>query len=113
MSQEAPGSPDVSLSSPAAGPGRHGLTYPCETPGDGHSLPVAEGVRWIRMPMPGSLKYINLWAIQDDSPGQPGWTLVDTGLQLPDTAAAWRRVLAEDLAPGTPRRIIATHMHPD
>jgi glyoxylase-like metal-dependent hydrolase (beta-lactamase superfamily II) len=34
-------------------------------------------------------------------------------MQTPETASAWRRLLAEDLAPGRPTRIVATHMHPD
>ncbi len=72
-------------------------------------MEVAPGVLWIRMPMPGSLKHINLWALRDGD----AWTLVDTGLQNPDTTAAWQRLLSEDLTPGIPKRILATHMHPD
>lgn len=100
---------DISaLPQPPASASR-GLVYPFEPPGDGRSMEVAPGVLWICMPMPGSLKHINLWALRDGD----GWTLVDTGLQNPDTTAAWQRLLSEDLKPGAPRRIIATHMHPD
>ena len=69
-----------------------GLVYPFESPGDGRSMDVAPGVLWIRMPMPGSLKHINLWALRDGD----GWSLVDTGLQNPDTTAAWQRLWRPD-----------------
>jgi len=120
VSPVSPVSPDASLAGaePAdavaqggfhAANGRGALVYPFEAPEDGHSREVAPGVLWIRMPLPFSLKHINLWAIADGE----GWTLVDTGIQTSETAAAWRRLLAEDLAPRRPTRIVATHMHPD
>ena len=88
---------------------RAALVYPFEIPEDGHCLEVAPGVLWIRMPLPFSLKHINLWALRDGD----GWTLVDTGVQNAETLAAWQRLLDEDLGSGQPKRIIATHMHPD
>jgi glyoxylase-like metal-dependent hydrolase (beta-lactamase superfamily II) len=109
------GSPDASLALDESGapgaPGadRNGLSYPFEAPENGHAREVAPGVRWIRMALPLTLNHINLWALADGD----GWTLVDTGMQTPETASAWRRLLAEDLAPGRPTRIVATHMHPD
>lgn len=101
---------DDSLTTAQTAPAPRGaLVYPFETPADGHTREIAPGVLWIRMPLPFSLKHINLWALRDGD----GWTLVDTGVQNPETVSAWTRLLAEDLAPGKPRRIIATHMHPD
>jgi glyoxylase-like metal-dependent hydrolase (beta-lactamase superfamily II) len=88
---------------------RYGLSYPLPALEDGQSCEVAPGVRWIRMPLPFSLDHINLWAIEEEG----GWTLVDTGVHNPATIAAWTRLLAEDLAPAKPRRIVVTHMHPD
>ena len=41
------------------------------------------------MPLPFSLKHINLWALRDGD----GWTLVDTGVQNAETLAAWQRLL--------------------
>jgi glyoxylase-like metal-dependent hydrolase (beta-lactamase superfamily II) len=42
-------------------------------------------------------------------PGDAGWTLVDTGLGLPDAEARWTEALGE-LEVG---RIVVTHFHPD
>ncbi len=94
---------DAVLPSPAP------LSYPFEAPANGHALQIAPGFLWIRMGLPFALTHINLWAIRDGD----GWTIVDTGVATPDTASAWRRLLAEDLAPGRPHRVISTHMHPD
>jgi glyoxylase-like metal-dependent hydrolase (beta-lactamase superfamily II) len=89
---------------------RTGLTYPFATgPGTGAAVEIAPGVLWMRMPMPGSIAFINVWALQD---GQ-GWAIVDTGMRTTDTAAAWRQVFAEVLAGGPISRIFVTHMHPD
>jgi glyoxylase-like metal-dependent hydrolase (beta-lactamase superfamily II) len=44
-------------------------------------------------------------------PGDEGWTLVDTGLGLPDAAARWEPVLHE--LDGPIARILVTHFHPD
>ena len=40
------------------------LTYPFETvPAPGELQEVAEGIYWLRMPLPFSLNHINLWAL--------------------------------------------------
>lgn len=72
-------------------------------------MQVAQGVHWIRMPLPYSLDHINLWALEDDA----GWTLVDTGVHTDESMAVWLELLAHwpDKRPIT--RIIVTHMHPD
>ncbi|MFM0045611.1 MBL fold metallo-hydrolase [Paraburkholderia sediminicola] len=88
------------------------LDYPCgEAPAPGMASEVAPGVLWIRMPMPLGLNHINLWALRDDD----GWAAVDAGLQTSDTAAAWRKLFADDGAMAQSRltRLFATHMHPD
>lgn len=86
------------------------LAYPFEAvPDAGDALEVAPGVLWIRMPLPFTLDHINLWAIRDGE----GWAIVDTGIQSPDTAAAWRRVLAGPCGGRGVTRVIVTHMHPD
>ncbi|RYG30993.1 MAG: MBL fold metallo-hydrolase, partial [Burkholderiales bacterium] len=61
--------------------------YPfAEPPEVGTTLEVAPGVRWVRMPLPFSLKWINLWLIEDGD----GWTVVDTGIPNSETKAHWR-----------------------
>ena len=84
---------------------------PLEAPmiGDGSAMEVADGVFWLRMPMAGSIEAINLWALADGD----GWTIVDTGLRTPETAAAWRQAFASALGNRPVRRIIVTHLHPD
>ena len=70
---------------------------------------VADGVSWVRMPLPFALNHINLWLLRDGR----GWTIVDTGIGRPEVQAHWRRVI-DALAGGGPiERIIVTHFHPD
>lgn len=91
--------------------GKGGLVYPFgeTTPETGATLEIAPRVHWVRMPLPFSLQYINLWLIDDGE----SWTIVDTGLPLDETQQAWRDIF-EDKLDGRPvARIIITHMHPD
>lgn len=86
------------------------LTYPiAEGPRIGGGLEIAPGVVWMRMPLGGSLAYINVWGLKD----QDGWTLVDTGMQGAATTEAWRSALAGPLKGEPIQRVIVTHMHPD
>ena len=78
-------------------------------PAPGESIAVAEGVRWIRMPLPFALDHINLWLLEDGD----GWTLVDTGYGTQATRDLWERHLAETLEGRPVRRVIVTHYHPD
>lgn len=85
------------------------LSYGCgEPPGTGEVKEVADGVFWIRMPLPFALDHINLWALRDGD----GWTLVDTGIWSTVTLDAWQALFAGALA-GPIQRVIVTHMHPD
>ncbi len=86
------------------------LVYPFEAPPTrGHSIEVAPGVHWMRLPLPYALDHINIWAIDDD----PGWAVVDTGARTEDTSLVWRELFANapDQRPLT--RVFVTHMHPD
>ena len=87
------------------------LAYPFESlPEPGRALPVAPGVLWLRMRLPmAGLNHINVWALEDG----PGWTLVDTGMHMPDTTSAWQSALAGPLGQRPLTRVICTHMHPD
>ena len=92
--------------------GRAPLTYPFgeETPAVGETMEVAPGIHWVRMPLPFSLQWINLWLIDD---GEKGWTIVDTGMPMDDTKSAWRKIFDEKLDGRPVWRVIVTHMHPD
>jgi glyoxylase-like metal-dependent hydrolase (beta-lactamase superfamily II) len=97
---------------PAGEPTSHkGLTYPLgrRVPEAGELLAAAPGIGWARLPMPGSLKHINVWAIEDDG----GVALVDTGLNIAPAREGWEALLAGPLAGQRVTRIIVTHFHPD
>lgn len=93
--------------------GERGLFYPWgeRTPSVGEVIAIADGIGWVRIPMPGSLGHINCWVI-DDKPGG-ALTIVDSGIRLPDCRAAWEAAFAGPLAGRKVERLIATHMHPD
>ncbi len=84
--------------------------YPfAEPPEPGTTLEVAPGVRWVRMPLPFSLKWINLWLLDDGD----GVTIVDTGIPSSETKSHWRSVFDAELKGRPVKRVIITHMHPD
>ncbi len=122
-SRAEPASPDASLADPDE-PGSHtythrGLTYPLgrREPGKGELIALAEGVGWARLPIPGPLKHINVWALDDGDPGsEPGTggvALVDTGLDIAPCREAWEALFDGPLAGRTVTRVICTHFHPD
>ena len=84
--------------------------YPFAAPPEpGSVLEVAPGVKWVRMPLPFSLKWINLWLLEDGD----GWTVVDTGIPNSITKEHWRTIFENELGGKPVTRIIVTHMHPD
>ncbi|MFZ5718956.1 MAG: MBL fold metallo-hydrolase [Pseudomonadota bacterium] len=86
------------------------LTYPFEhAPKIGEAVDVAPGVKWLRMPLGGSLAWINVWAIADGD----GWAIVDTGISGLETRNAWRAALKGPLEGKPVTRVFVTHMHPD
>ena len=63
------------------------------------------GIRRLTFPLPLGIRHVHCYLL----PGDDGWTLVDTGLGLPDAEARWAPVLEEiEIA-----RIVVTHFHPD
>ncbi|MEZ5998193.1 MAG: MBL fold metallo-hydrolase [Hyphomonas sp.] len=93
-------------------PKRPGLDYPHgeAAPGHGDMMEVAPGIQWIRMSLPFSLKFINVWLVDDGD----GWTIIDTGMPLTETRDAWKAILGPRVTPEKPlKRVIVTHMHPD
>ncbi len=101
----------LAISPPASGHDARGLFYPYADwfpqPGALHS--VAEGLWWLRMPLPMGLDHINLWILDDGD----GWTLVDTGLNKDICRDIWESLLSGFLAGRPVRRVIVTHFHPD
>jgi glyoxylase-like metal-dependent hydrolase (beta-lactamase superfamily II) len=95
-----------------AEPPRPTLSYPFEhvpEAGTGETVEIAPGVLWLRMPLGGSLKAINVWALDDED----GCTIVDTGMRTAESAHGWREAFSGALKGKPVRRVICTHMHPD
>ncbi|MGH6989004.1 MAG: MBL fold metallo-hydrolase [Stellaceae bacterium] len=95
--------------SPDAG-GQAALDYLVDrNPAAGSVVDIAPGVRWLTMPLPGSLNHINLWLLEDGA----GVALIDTGIHSDTSKDVWRQVLAGPLAGRKVTRLIVTHAHPD
>ena len=78
-------------------------------PGNGKTLNVADGIEWLRMPLPFSLNHINLWLLRDGD----RWAIADTGVGTSKTRDLWREVFADAMGGDPASHVIATHMHPD
>src|SRR5215207_11271185 len=68
---------------------------------------LPHGIRRLTFPLPMGIRHVHCYLL----PGSDGWTLVDTGLGLPEAVERWEPVLAELDAPVI--RIVVTHFHPD
>jgi len=84
-------------------------SYVAAAPAAGDYAELNSGILWIRLPIPGALRHINVWLV----PAPDGWFLVDTGMSTGDVEAAWLALerklpLTSDL-----RQIVVTHHHPD
>lgn len=92
-----------------------GLTYPFGHvgPEPDQVMTVADGLRWVRLTVPGPLKHINCWLIDDHDDRGPGVALVDTGMNLPEARAAWKAISKGPLAGVRITKVIGTHFHPD
>ena len=69
--------------------------------------PMEGGVLRVTLPMPVRPGHVHAYLL----PGDDGWTVVDTGLGLPDARERWAAVL--DGVDGPVARIFITHFHPD
>ncbi|MEP6784323.1 MAG: MBL fold metallo-hydrolase [Sphingomonadales bacterium] len=100
--------PDISLTDHGFEPlESRGLTYPMGkfAPDYGVVHALGNGLGWTRLHVPGSLRHINVWLIDDGD----GIAVVDTGLPSDSSKEAWIKALA-----GRPvSRVLITHFHPD
>lgn len=86
------------------------LDYPFpEIPQPAEVLKVADGVHWVRMPLPFTLNHINLWLLEDDD----GWAVVDTGVASSAVKDLWRQIFKTGLNGKPVTRLFVTHLHPD
>lgn len=86
------------------------IRFPFDDPPEpGCATEVAQGVLWMRLPLPMALDHVNVYALDDG----PGWTVIDTGFDTTRTRALWQTLLAGPLAGRPVLRVLATHHHPD
>ena len=87
-----------------------GLRYPwAEPPAHGAAVEVAEGVLWMRLPLPMKLDHVNVYALDDGD----GWTVIDTGFASKKTRGIWETLMAGPMGGKPVTRVIVTHHHPD
>lgn len=84
-----------------------GLTYPMGTfaPEFGAVHPLGDGLGWTRLYVPGSLKHINVWLIEEEG----GVAVIDTGFLLDSAKESWAKALDGRAV----TRVLVTHFHPD
>jgi len=86
------------------------IRYPFEEPpAEGEAIEVADGVLWMRLPLPMALDHVNIYALDDGD----GWTVIDTGFASRRSKAIWGKLLAGPMAGKPVTRVIVTHHHPD
>ncbi|WP_348524684.1 MBL fold metallo-hydrolase [Paracoccus marinaquae] len=86
------------------------MDYPfAAPPAEGEAIEVAEGVLWLRLPLPMALDHVNVYALREDD----GWTIVDTGFDTRRARDIWQGLRSGPLAGRPIRRVIGTHHHPD
>ena len=97
------------MSGPEDGPGGGLRHLEGEPPAEGEATEIADGVLWVRLPLPMALDHVNVYALDDGD----GWTIVDTGVDSKRTRAIWEGLLAGPLGGRPVRRVLLTHHHPD
>lgn len=87
-----------------------GLRFPWpQVPDSGQVREVADGVWWLRMPLPFRLDHINLYLLRHDN----GWVVVDTGMNTAQSREVWEQVFAQVFAGQPVLAVICTHYHSD
>jgi len=79
------------------------------TPAEGEAIKVADGILWMRLPLPMKLDHVNVYALREDD----GWTIIDTGFDSKRSRAIWQKLMDGPLEGRPITRVIATHHHPD
>ena len=90
--------------------GAQGIRTPWDEPPEpGAAIEVAEGVLWLRLPLPMTLDHVNVYALDEGD----HWSIVDTGVHSRSSVALWEDLLAGVLKGKPVGRVILTHYHPD
>ena len=80
-----------------------------DVPAPGEAVEIADGVLWLRQPLPMALDHVNIYALDDGD----GWTIVDTGFDTRKSRRIWESALSGPLAGKPVTRFLVTHHHPD
>ncbi|HVZ10111.1 MBL fold metallo-hydrolase [Rhodopila sp.] len=87
-----------------------GLDFPfTQPPAPGELIVVADGLRWMRLPLPYRLDHVNIYLIRADR----GWVALDTGLGTDDCRRGWDTAFAGPLKQDGLSSLIVSHFHPD
>lgn len=84
-----------------------------QRPDAGETMQVADGIHWLRMPLPFVLGHINLWLLQDGGDSDNDWTIIDTGVDIEESEKVWTKTIDAIVGDGTVSRVLVTHLHPD
>lgn len=75
-----------------------------------HLIQLTDDIYQLHIPLPYLLNRVNVYLIQGDH----GWSIVDTGLNQPESRAVWLSTFeALNIQPYDIEQIILTHTHPD
>ena len=86
------------------------IHYPFpDPPARGKAIEVADGVLWLRLPLPMALDHVNVFAFDEGD----GWTIIDTGFRSRVSIEIWGDLLKGPLQGRPVKRLIVTHHHPD
>lgn len=80
-----------------------------DPPAEGTAKEVAEGVLWMRLPLPMALDHVNIYAIDEGA----SWAVVDTGIRTKLSISIWENLLSGPLMGKPISRVFVTHHHPD
>ncbi len=78
-------------------------------PAAGETQQIADGVHWLRMPLPFALDHINLWLFRDHDK----WVIVDSGIGTDFSKDVWRDVFTGAMGGDPASHVVVTHLHPD
>ncbi|MGB3178231.1 MAG: MBL fold metallo-hydrolase [Albidovulum sp.] len=86
------------------------IDYPYSVPPEpGQAIELAEGVLWLRLPLPMALDHVNVYAFDEGD----SWTLVDTGVNSKRSRSLMEDVMVGPLGGKPVSRVVVTHHHPD
>lgn len=92
------------------GPNEPALRFPWEEPPlPEDTIEVAEGIFWVRSPLPMRLDHVNCYVIDEGD----SWTVVDTGLNRDSAREGWAALFNGPLRGKPVGRVVLTHHHPD